>query len=425
MKLHYRFLLLATLMLLPAILFAQADTVRVMQYNLLTYGDGVTALSYKDARLKKIISYVQPDIFGANELYRGAANYQNLLSNVLGTAQWESGSYMNTRNAYQYNMLFWKKSKFGLARQTSVSSVLRDLIAFKLYYKDPALAQTRDTTFLTIIVVHLKAGTTASDSVDRSAETNTVVAYLNSLNVQGNYILMGDMNVYNSSEACYQNLVSNPNTAYRFFDPLNMPGRWHANSSFASIHTQSTRMAALADGGATGGLDDRLDHMLMSGYIINNQAKVKYLSGSYIAVGQDGRHYNKALIDAPVNTSAPDSIIQALYEMSDHLPVRSDLVFTTSGASAVPDITTIPFTISNPVYNDQVVLFHNAQLAGQALSINLYNMDGRKLMEQKILASADDIHLDVPGSLLQGLYLLQVTDAQGHSWVQKLVKAGM
>lgn len=51
---------------------------------------------------------------------------------------------------------------------------------------------------------------------------------------------------------------------------------------------------------------------------------MQYVDSSYRNVGNDGNHYNQNILDGS-NTSVPFAVRSALYEMSDHLPVRADI----------------------------------------------------------------------------------------------------
>lgn len=399
------------------------DTFRVMQYNLLNYADVDNPVSYKNPRLQTIINHVSPDIFGANEIARGSQNPGSLLNNVLG-ADWEMGSYMNTRNSLQANMLFWKKSKFGLSGQRSIVSQTRDIIAFKLYYKDAGLAQTHDTTFLTVIVAHLKAGSYAQDSLDRIAETAVVANYLNGEG-PGNYLFMGDMNVYTASEGCYQNLVGGSNAATKLYDPVNRPGRWNGNSSFADIHSQSTRKVALSDGGVTGGLDDRFDQILISGPVKDNGRRIQYLASSYKVIGQDGNHFNKGLLDNPANSSVPSTVLQALYEMSDHLPVTAKFVVQKTTQGTAINGPEGPgagrFSVINPLDGHTLQLHCKDAQADGTVQVGLYGLSGTTLLRSSWNTQRSaDFRVMVPG-LTPGLYLLQLKNAEGLSLLRTLV----
>lgn len=402
---------------------AQVDTIKIMGYNLLQYGNGGNPLSYKDPRLTTILQYVKPDIFGVNEIGNSPSYSQNILDNILG-AGWSKGTFSNTNNEIQTNMLFWKTAKFGLVSQTVVCHNLRDIIAFRLYYKDTIKA-AHDTVFLTVIVGHLKASSSAQDEADRAAETWTVASYLNTLNKSDNYIYMGDMNVYSSNEQAYVNLVSNPNHKAKLNDPINRPGGWHSDPAFADIHTQATRTASLPDGGSTGGLDDRFDHILVSNYIMGDSDRVKYIPGTYKTVGQDGQHYNKALNAAPANTAVPANVVQALYEMSDHLPVTAGFRINPGGQSlgvvaAKQNSLGEKVSVVNPVAGELELHFDPA-LIGRNITIQLYTVTGATLLNANITPSETTWRYDIAGKLNKGIYTVVITSGAAQT-TKKIVK---
>lgn len=410
-----------TVFLFVTTAFAQKDTIRIFQYNLLNYGDNDNPVSYKDPRLSTIIEYARPDIIGVNEVANSAAHTQNIKDNVLG-AGWEKGTFVNTGNEIQTNMLFWKADKFALKSQKTVSYKLRDIIAFQLYYKDPNLEQTHDTIFLTVIVAHLKAGNTTQDKNERAAETQTVVNYLNSMGKNGNYIFMGDFNLYSSNEVAYANLVNNPNANGRLYDPINRPGDWSGNSAFAGIHTQSTRTSGMPDGGATGGLDDRFDHMLVSNDLLNNISKCMYLQGSYAALGQDGKHFNKSVNASPANAVVPANVAQALYEMSDHLPIYADFVIEQSlFPSGIKNPALVHAInnarITNP-FNDKLI-FSGIDFNEQDVFISIYTADGRTVLQKRKLENTIMI---VPTDWQPGIYIVRLQDSFGRIVTSRLVK---
>lgn len=408
------------LMLISLIASAQKDTICIVQYNLLNYGDASRTTAYKNARLSTILDAAKPDILGVNELRNDSTNAQKILDSVLGT-DWARGKYINTRNEIQYNCLFWNKKKFGLKRQSSISSNLRDIIAYELYYLQ-APAAISDTVFFTVIVAHLKASNTASDASLRAVETQTVKNYLNGLGRGGNYLFMGDMNVYTSSEDCYQNLVANPNLNGRLYDPVNRPGNWSANSTFAAIHTQSTRTAQLPDDGATGGLDDRFDQILVSGYIMGDSAGMKYLPESYKAFGQDGQHYNKSVIAAPPNSAVSQSVAMALYEMSDHLPVTARFVISSyQRPNAVTHLASQDeaVTVTNPFY-DKIILALPDQWKGHPFSYTLISTDGRIITSGNNNNSYQAEVIPV-NTIAPGIYFLQLRSSTGQTSFHRLL----
>src|SRR5690606_22269900 len=159
-----------------------------------------------------------------------------------------------------------------------------------------------------------------ADSIQRNQEAVTFKNYLDNKNQPvKNIILGGDFNVYTSNEAAYNTILNGGSVLLK--DPINTPGNWQANSSFSAIHTQSTRTSILPDGGSTGGLDDRFDFIFVGDDVMQGTNKLKYIAGTYKALGNDGLHYNKSLLASPTNTSVPFNVLQALYYMSDHLPI--------------------------------------------------------------------------------------------------------
>lgn len=393
-----------------------------MQYNLLNYGNSANQYAYKDPRLTTILQHVQPDILGANEIDNSSAHSQHLVSTVLGSG-WAKGSYINSNNEVQTNMLFWRTDKFGLKSEQSIYHNLRDIIAYKLYYKDN-ITVPHDTVFLTVIVAHLKASQGTQEAAARAQETQAVVNYLNSLGAEGNYIFMGDLNIYTSTEQAYQNLINAISPSAKLYDPINMPGDWNADNSFAAIHTQATRTAQLPDGGVNGGLDDRFDFQLVSNYIMTDAAGMKYIPGTYKALGQDGLHLNDALIDMPVNTSAPANVIQALYEMSDHLPVVADYKIQVNNPNSTASFNSITYntTVVNPLVNNTLSIIFDNQLKGETVSLELLSIDGRKqFTTNTTIEPGNGLQSFQLNELSQGMYILRLSAPNGYSYFSRVV----
>ena len=72
-------------------------------------------------------------------------------------------------------------------------------------------------------------------------------------------------------------------------------------------------------------MDDRFDFIFISEDLMSGEDGVLYLENSYLAEGQDGNHFNQSVNDG-LNTSVSQEIADALYYMSDHLPVSMSLV---------------------------------------------------------------------------------------------------
>lgn len=381
-----RKILLVLLVFSSYVSVAQKDSFTLLQYNLLNYGNSANLPAYKDPRLEAIINFVQPDVFGVNEVLDDSALITHLTDSVLGNG-WAHATYSNTNGETQVNMLFWKKSLFTLSKEDIVCSILRDIVAYRLRYND-TITVPHDTTYVTFIVAHLKAGNSGSEDSTRAVETRIVAQWLHDAG-QGFYVVQGDLNVYNSTDESYQDLLNDPVSGVVLMDPINRPGDWHDDSTFADIHTQATRLTTIGDGGAYGGLDDRFDQILVSPYLMEDTALCHYLTGTYRAVGQDGLHFNNSVNALPVNNKAPAAVIQALYEMSDHLPVaaRFSVEARIPSSTGIDVFTPGLFHISNPV-GQEIIISCDASVAGQAFTLDLIDAGGRIVMHADFFAGA-------------------------------------
>lgn len=400
-----------------------------MHYNLMYYGENSSyctatnnPLSSKDTCLKKIIQYVKPDIFTANEVAPNTSIHQHLLDNCLnveGVSYYSKGQMTNLSNTDLSNAMYFNTDKLGLISQQNIPTSVRDINIYNFYYKAWNLSSTHDTAYITCIVMHLKAGNTSSDETERAAQTNTLMNYLNALNKKANYLVMGDFNVYSNTEQCFQNLINYSNPDLRFIDPLNMLGAWNNNSFYADYHTQSTHTNS-SGCPATGGMDDRFDFILESDYIKNGTDHVQYFNGSYQAVGQDGNHFNGA-INSGTNSSAPASIINALYGMSDHLPVTMNLRVDQTVSTNDYENNIAGVWFENPVkekLNISVSLLCQAKL-----NISILNLLGQTIYTTELEGEGTLQNSTVPlESIENGIYFLRISDSDNHSLTKKFLK---
>lgn len=317
----YRFILLPALLCwLTAV--SQTDTAVIMYYNVLNYpGSTASRVQY----FRTVNRYVEPDIILITELVSNAGAQMLLQDglNVYGETKYHMATFIDGYDTD--NMLFYNSDMFTLYSQDTIQTALRNIGEYVLFYNVGQPYSPTDTVFLYLYVSHLKAGTGSTNEQQRLAEVNIYKQHVNAKPGIENMFFGGDLNLYSSSEPAYDALINNG--TYPLTDVL-PAGSWQNNAAFSSIHTQSTRTAQFG-GGATGGLDDRFDFILFTGDVLTGSNKVTYIPGSYIPVGNDGQHLNLALIDLPVNTSVPDSVLQALYQMSDHLPVIGKFIIET------------------------------------------------------------------------------------------------
>ncbi|MGQ9862991.1 MAG: hypothetical protein ACUVRD_00685 [Bacteroidia bacterium] len=327
-------------LIICSLLWAQ-DTIRVMTYNLLNYGgtSGYCLIDCKERNFTKVVSYARPALLSVNEVAAVETYARRFLDSVLnreGINYYRRGGWFNASNGNLVSVLYYDSRRFTLLRQTPIYVGLRDIVAYRLFYNAPDLAQTRDTIFFTVIPVHYKAGNNLSDQNQRNQMAQAIMNYLDGLAAPGYVLVLGDMNLYTSSEAAWQTMTSHPNATIRLYDPVGQVGNWSQNSSFALWHTQSTRTQSLADGGSSQGLDDRFDFILCNQALFLSSQKAQYVSGSYDVIGQDGQHFRKSVTDAPLPAGYPSEVVYALYAGSDHLPVVMDIAVRVPSALSLP-----------------------------------------------------------------------------------------
>lgn len=430
----YRIIFLIFSLISISVSNISADTIRQMQYNLLYYTAGNESpddctddnnnLNQKDAAFKIIVKEVMPDILCVNEIGKTDAYANRILSNVLNT---DGISYYGTLPAYSIsgnrsigNRLFYDTRKFAMKESAYVTTYYGGTVInlYKMYYKSQNLAQG-DTAFITFIIWHLAAGSSEYNETTRTQQSQILTNYMESSPsvLCNNYILSGDLNVYTSSEAAYDNLVNNPNYLVRFYDPINRSGDWNNNSQFRDIFTQSTHTGA-ASCASNGGMDDRFDFILVSSRIMNGANHVKCLPATYHAFGQDGNRFNGSII-SPVNTAVSGQVAQALYTMSDHLPVVMDYVIDQPLGIEEPT-TQLPVSITNPVGNMLEVTSN--LLSPDQLTFEIFTIDGKRLHQETVPFAAGPQHLSVEFPYKPAFYLLKITDGKGNTTVRKLVK---
>jgi len=296
------------------------DTVRLMTYNLLNYP--YVAASRADT-LAIIIDDVLPDVLIVNELQNnsGATTILNNAMNTNGRSNYSRAIFYN--GPASDNMCYYDNTKFGLASQRQITTTLRDISEYVLYWKGNLPGS--DTIFFNVYAAHLKAGSSGSDETQRLSEAQVIKDRLDQRMGIENIFLGGDFNIYTNLEPAFTEIKSGGATD--LFDPINNEGAWHANPVYANIHTQAT---GSINGGSGGGLDDRFDFFFVSEDVLSGLNSVQYITGSYKAYGQDGNRYNSDLNVWPPNTAVSPEVASALYNMSDHLPVIMDVLIDPS-----------------------------------------------------------------------------------------------
>jgi len=398
-----KWLLILSCIFISSLANAQTDTLTIVAYNVLNFPDGRndcnnnTLVPNRADTLRKVLSYVQPDILVACEIQTeaGADSILSRALNVNGASNYQSAQWHpNSNGGSLNNQMYYNSNKLVFYSQDLIQTSSRDIDHYVLYANDPNLGTFFDTTFFEVYMCHLKAGNGGTNANIRAAQTQQLMDYIATRPTDHHHIVCGDLNVYSSNEAGYQNLITG---SLALQDPINSPGNWNNNSSFAALHTQSTRTSVNLDCGSKGGLDDRFDQILVSSNVMTGIDSVKYLAGSYDAIGNDGNHFNTNLLNG-TNAQYPDSIVRALYFMSDHLPVALDLVVTypTSNGLAL-------YPISSPVTCVGASDGEATIVANQGQPPYTYQWD----------SSAGNATTAAVSGLTAGVYCVQVTDNLG------------
>ncbi len=397
-------------------LYGQTEEIKVLTYNLMYYKTSSAPCTHsissaqRDNDLKNIVSYLNPDIFLVNELGPAAVNPLVMMADILnvnGISHFDRASSTNNSSSGLVNMLFYNKDKLVLMGQDKIeldlnnAPLIRVIDFYHLYVKDAGLGSPGvDTVFLSIGLAHLKAGNGSSDRTQRDRATEAVMDYIDNLD-HDNVLFAGDFNVYNASEPAFQNLVNySPNPSISLNDPENQLGSWNNNSTFATVHTQSTHSSSNGCFSG-GGMDDRFDFILTSDAIMNNTAGINYVD--YRAVGQDGGSFNNSL-STNNNLSVPSGIASALYNFSDHLPVMLEIEASVSGIGlSESEIMSASWSFNNPVKEQLHIRLRN-ELSQKNVEFILQDLLGRKVW-QGTNGRASDLEISSE-HLKSGVYLL-------------------
>ena len=305
--------------------FPQADSLRIMSYNLLMYPSG-TSYS-RDAYLTDIVASYSPDIFAVCELETARAA-DRLLNNVMqpidpdyAAADFEPNH--SDPNGTLQQLVFYNRRKLVLYAQSYVITEVRDINRYDFYLRSPYL-QTGDTIFIHVYVVHLKSSQGYENEQKRYRMISALLSDAAALPSEHYTVVAGDFNFYYDGEPGFEALTDTA-FVHQFQDPVHREGYWHENRTFAPLHTQSPNRNK---GGnfVGGGLDDRFDFIFLSANLTDSLQPVHYRTGSYAAYGNNGNCFNGNINDPACSGPYSQNLRDDLYEMSDHIPVVLTLV---------------------------------------------------------------------------------------------------
>ena len=407
MALFSRKRLILFLMIFWSSISYSQETINLMFYNLLNFPEAPP--TNRSDILKVIIDNYQPDLFMVCEL-QSEAGADMILNTSLKTIdnRYKRAEFVynqSSSSADLQQLAFYNSNKLILESQDEIITDVRDINHYTF-----KLNSSSTSVYIDAFVAHLKSSQGVDNEEARLQMAMDFTTYLSAIPKDHYVLLAGDFNFYTSNENGYQELID-PTNAIQLIDPLNRPGNWNNNSSFADIHTQSTRTSSVPfdDYGAGGGLDDRFDFILLS-QNLTNSTELFYVDNSYKAYGNNGNCFNKSINDTSCTGEFSQSIRNILYNMSDHLPVilslQTDQVLAVSDNYHTKQM--IRFTNGN-IINDLLSLKLNPKLLNK--SILVYNVLGQQVISKKV--TDNEIKIDAT-HLPNGIYYLYSSNSDFH-----------
>ena len=280
---------------------------RVMSYNALNF-DGTSRLS----DFQTVLNNSQPDILICQEIASESAS--DTMLSVLNSA---IGGFARANFVFDSdlnNMLFYKTSIASLISQDEIAASPRDISEYVMNI---------DGNPIRFYSCHLKSSDGSTNEQERLEAVTALRIHLNTLSEGTEFIIVGDMNFYTSSETGYLKFIADEGNNSRSQDLCTEVGSWHDNGTYSDVHTQSARYTQFG-GGAGGGLDDKFD-FIFSSYDLNDSSGIEFSIGTFTSYGNDGNHFDQS-VNNGTNSAVPDSVADALYYASDHLPVYADFI---------------------------------------------------------------------------------------------------
>ncbi|MEZ8003387.1 MAG: endonuclease/exonuclease/phosphatase family protein [Patiriisocius sp.] len=381
--------------------FAQ-NSIKTMFYNVLEFPE---LNPNRITLLQDILQDYSPDIFMVCELQsqEGADVILNVGLNSNGNSNYSAAPYFENQSGGGdlQQALFYRNDMFVLENTEIINTPVRDINKYTLLLN----TESQDTNPIRIYayVTHLKS---SQGSANQQLRLSMVEAFVNDteqLEDDAFVLFAGDFNIYTSTEPAYLEILDQTNSV-AMEDPIDTPGAWNNNEDFRAVHTQSTRTSSSGfGGGAGGGLDDRFDFIMVSQNMMTNP-NLQYKTDSYKAYGNNGNCYNNNINDINCGGVYNQIIRDALYNMSDHLPVVMEL--ETDQEIVILEVPqqqlAQPFSLKRTLVSD-VLTIYAPQWDTQNDTFGVYNSLGQEILDFKINATTTAINI---AQLAKGVYYI-------------------
>ncbi len=383
------------------------NSIKTMFYNVLEFPE---LNPNRISLLQDILQDYSPDIFMVCELQsqEGADVILNVGLNSNGNSNYSAAPYFENQSGGGdlQQALFYRNDMFVLENTEIINTPVRDINKYTLLLN----TESQDTNPIRIYayVTHLKS---SQGSANQQLRLSMVEAFVNDteqLEDDAFVLFAGDFNIYTSTEPAYLEILDQTNSL-AMADPIDTPGSWNNNEDFRAVHTQSTRTSSSGfGGGAGGGLDDRFDFIMVSQNMMTNP-NLQYKTDSYKAYGNNGNCYNNNINDINCGGVYNQIIRDALYNMSDHLPVVMEL--ETDQEIVILDIPqqqlAQPFSLKRTLVSD-VLTVYSPQGDTQDDSFVVFNTLGQEILNFKTKANTTIIDVS---QLAKGVYYLTNTSS--------------
>lgn len=399
--------------------------IKAMMYNLLNYSDATVSRD-KTPFLRTVLDEANPDLLMVCELINLSGS-EYMFNNAIRphNADFERATFEINQSGGSslQQMVYYNTKKLTLETSRVIEADTRDINHYT-FVINTENAST-DPIRLEVFVTHLKASTGSSNRQRRLASVEDFAASLNDISSDSYVLFAGDFNFYTSNEEGYQRLINDANPIV-MIDPINRPSDpfpsdpgvsdpfdfysssssffWR-NSSFADIHTQSTRTSnsgLIDQSGSGGGMDDRFDFIMMSENF-STSSNLYYVNGSYESIGNNGNCYNGWVGDPACSGTYSQTLRNALLEFSDHLPVIMEIETPQNTLSTASYSQSIQVLKSNLVERAlELTLQPNAPIE----TLHIYNSNGQLIKSENVKNSlGTTFSIDVQ-HLSNGIYYL-------------------
>ena len=378
------------------------NTIKTMFYNVLWFPE---LNPNRIDLLQEVLQDYEPDIFMVCELQsqEGADAILNIGLNGDGNSNFSAAPYFENQSGggNLQQALFYRNDMFVLENTEIINTPVRDINKYTLLLN----TANQDTNPIRIYayVTHLKSSQGGANQQLRLSMVEAFVNDTQQLEEDAYVLFAGDFNIYTSTEPAYLEILDQTNNI-AMADPINTPGAWNNNEDFTAVHTQSTRTSSSGfGGGAGGGLDDRFDFIMVSQNMMTD-SNLNYKVDSYKAYGNNGNCYNNDINDINCGGVYNQVIRDALYNMSDHLPVVMELETDQEIVLLnVPQNSPLqPFSLKNTLVSDVITIYNPGDNTKDDC-FGIFNTLGQELLEFK--TSTNTTILNV-AKFVKGVYYI-------------------